>query len=260
MTDSPPPLSPEEGPRPWLRRERLQTHGGQSRSLAITVPLYDEEGNVTPVVDDLLQTFRTAGIELTLTLVDNGSRDGTRDEVRALEAANPEVRGVYLDKNQGYGGGILAGMREAPESAELVGYMWGDGQVAAEDVIRVYRRLVAEGADVAKARRVQRKDGWRRTIVTRVYNTVTLWWFHVTSTDANGCPKLFTRDAWDRLGAASTDWFLDPEIMIGVAVDNMKLAEVDVIARARDFGASKVGSTTVLEFAVNLTRLRLRGG
>ncbi len=259
MSELPPVLSIEEGPRAWVRRERATPRGSETPSLAITLPLYDEEGNVGPVVQDLLGTFRTAGVDITLTLVDNGSRDGTRAEVEALAAANPEVQGVYLDKNQGYGGGILAGMERAPADAQIVGYMWGDGQVAAEDVIRVYRRLVAENADIAKARRVQRRDGWQRTIVTRVYNTVTLWWFHITSTDANGCPKLFTKEAWAQLAPASRDWFLDPEIMIGVASGGMKLAEVDVISKARDFGASKVGASTVVEFAVNLSRARLRG-
>ena len=242
-----------------MRRERILTRGAEARSVAITLPLYDEEGNVGPVVRDLVGTFATAGVALTVLLVDNGSHDGTRAEIEALAAAHPEVQGVYLDANQGYGGGILAGMAQAPPEAEVVGYMWGDGQVAAEDVIRVYRRLVAEDADLAKARRVERRDGWRRTVVTRVYNTVTLWWFHITSNDANGCPKLFTRDAWAALAPGSTDWFLDPEIMIGVARRGMKLAEVDVVARARDFGASKVGTSTVLEFVVNLTRARLRG-
>ena len=259
MTESPPPLSAEEGPRTWIRRERIASGGALSGSAAITIPLYDEEGNVGPVVEDLLDTFRTAGVDLTVLLVDNGSHDGTRAEVKALAAANAEVRGVYLDTNRGYGGGILAGMAQAPAEAEVLGYMWGDGQVAAEDVIRVYRRLVAENADIAKARRVRRRDGWRRTIVTRVYNTVTLWWFHITSNDTNGCPKLFTREAWATLAPASVDWFLDPEIMIGVANRGMTLAEVDVVARARDFGASKVGTTTVLEFVVNLSRARLRG-
>ncbi len=226
-------------------------------SLALAIPLYDEEGNVERVARELLDTFRTAGVPLTLLLVDNGSRDGTRSLVQRLERAEPEVRGVYLDTNAGYGGGILAGMREA--DADVVGYMWGDAQVAADDVIRVYRRLVVDGADLAKARRVERTDGWQRTIITRVYNTATLWLFHVTSSDANGCPKLFRKSAWDRLAPRSTDWFLDPEIMIGAAKLGLKKAEVDVIARPRVAGRSKVGGATVVEFLINLSRAKLRG-
>jgi len=226
-------------------------------SLALAIPLYDEEGNVERVGRDLLAAFRQAGVPFSLVLVDNGSRDGTRSLVQRLAREEPEVQGVYLDKNAGYGGGILAGMAEA--DAEIVGYMWGDAQVAAEDVLRVYRRLVVDGVDLAKARRVRRTDGWQRMIVTRVYNTATLWLFHVTSSDTNGCPKLFRRDAWARLAPTSTDWFLDPELMIGAAKLGLKKAEVDVVARPRVAGKSKVGTGTVLEFLVNLTREKLRG-
>jgi len=237
--------------------DRVVPSGSERPPLSLTIPLYDEEGNVERVAGSLVDTFRKAGVPLTLILVDNGSRDGTREAVRRLEAAEPEVRGVYLDKNKGYGGGILAGMNSA--DTPLLGYMWGDAQVESSDVLRVYRRLVSDDADIAKARRVQRMDGWKRTIVTNVYNTATLWLFHVTSTDANGCPKMFTREAWEKLAPASTDWFLDPEIMIGVADQVLKLAEVDVISKARDFGTSKVGMGTVLEFLVNLSRKRLLG-
>ena len=81
----------------------------------------------------------------------------------------------------------------------------------------------------------------------------------VTSSDTNGCPKLFTRAAWEQLAPSHTDWFLDPEIMIGVAEQGLKLAEVDVQAQARDFGVSKVGPGTVVEFTFNLLRRRLGG-
>tara|TARA_Y100001968_G_scaffold83842_1_gene74904 strand:+ start:5661 stop:6350 length:690 start_codon:yes stop_codon:yes gene_type:complete len=226
--------------------------------LALAIPLYDEEGNVRAVVKDLLSVFRKAAVPLQLILVDNGSRDGTRAAVRELEAEAAEVQGVYLDQNQGYGGGILAGLQQASEQAEVIGYMWGDGQIVGSDVIRVYRRLVSEKVELAKARRVERIDGWRRALISRCYNTLTLWLFHITSPDTNGCPKLFTREAWDLLAPTSRDWFLDAELMIGVARRGLRHAEVDVVGRARHSGQSKVGTGTLLEFCVNI--FRARGG
>jgi len=117
---------------------------------------------------------------------------------------------------------------------------------------------VTEKVDIAKARRVERIDGWRRALISRCYNTLTLWLFHVTSSDTNGCPKMFTRESWDRLKPSSADWFLDPEIMIGVADQCLRLAEVDVVGKARHSGQSKVGSSTVLEFCINMVRARTR--
>jgi len=225
-------------------------------ALTLVVPLLDEEGNVEAVAEDLLYAFRTADIPLTLLLVDNGSKDGTRAKVQALEAKHDDVRGLYLDKNAGYGGGIQAGMAEA--DTPLLGWMWGDAQIEAGDVVRVYRRLLTDKADLSKARRVQRVDGWQRSVVTRVYNLATLWLFHVPSVDTNGCPKIFTRAAWEELAPKSTDWFLDPEVMIGYGRKGMKLAEVDVLAKPRTKGVSKVGTGTVAEFVVNLLRARAK--
>ncbi len=224
--------------------------------LSLSIPLYDEEGNVASVTADILGVFRKAEVPLQLVLVDNGSHDSTRSVVQQLEADNYEVLGVYLASNQGYGGGILAGIAQASPEAEVLGYMWGDGQIEGSDVIRVYRRLVSEKVDVAKARRVERIDGWQRALISRCYNTLTLWLFHITSPDTNGCPKMFTKDCWERLSPKSTDWFLDAEVMIGVAEQGLRHAEVDVVGKARHSGQSKVGTGTVLEFCVNLLRTR----
>ena len=226
----------------------------ETPSLSLVIPLFNEEGNVEPAAMGLLEAFRRAGVELQLLLVDNGSRDGTRAEVQALEEREVEIEGVYLDKNAGYGGGILAGMGRADR--ELMGWMWGDDQISASDTLRVYRRLVMEQADVAKARRIRRDDGWQREVVTRVYNALTLWLFHIPSPDTNGCPKIFRREAFERLAPASRDWFLDPEVMIGYCREGLKLAEVDVVARPRTRGVSKVKAATVGEFVVNLVRAR----
>jgi glycosyltransferase involved in cell wall biosynthesis len=225
-------------------------------ALTLVIPLLDEEGNIESVADDLLYAFRTADISLTLILVDNGSKDGTRAKVEQLAAKHDSVRGLYLDKNAGYGGGIQAGMAEA--DTPLLGWMWGDAQIEAGDVVRVYRRLITDKADLSKARRVQRVDGWQRSVVTRVYNLATLWLFHVSSVDTNGCPKIFTRAAWEELAPKSKDWFLDPEVMIGYGRKGMKLAEVDVLAKPRTKGVSKVGTGTVAEFVVNLLRARAK--
>lgn len=93
------------------------------------------------VVSDL----RAAGATRVI-VVDNASRDGTRERARE---AGAEV--VHVSR-PGYGWACLAGVR-ASGSAELVGFIDGDGSFAAEDLARL-AAIVARGeADLALGER-----------------------------------------------------------------------------------------------------------
>ena len=197
---------------------------------------------------DLVETLRAAHIQHTLVLVDNGSTDDTGPRVNGL-CARYGLRALHLEVNAGYGGGILAGMRQL--RTDLVGWTWGDGQVAPEVVVSAYERLVAEGLDLCKARRVERQDGLQRLVVTKTYNTV-MKAFGVHTSDVNGCPKLFRRDAWEALDARSLDWFLDPEVVMKAREQGLRIGEVDAVMRPRAGGASKVKGDTVVQFARHL--------
>ena len=224
--------------------------------VGLAMPLLDEGPLVDAVAARVLHVADQARLDLVLCLVDNGSRDDTRARVRALAAQHPRVRGVYLDTNAGYGGGILAGVRQlvSTDDPDLVGWAWGDGQVDPA-VLPALVRACEGGAALAKARRVERQDGWRRQVITRTYGG-TLRLLGVRTPDVNGCPKLLRRDAWSALAPQSTDWFLDPEVVMGAEARGWRIADAPVVMAPRAAGASKVRLSTVHEFARNLIRWR----
>jgi glycosyltransferase involved in cell wall biosynthesis len=45
--------------------------------LSIVVPVYNEEANLAPLVEQLLATLRPLGLAFEIVLVDDGSRDGS---------------------------------------------------------------------------------------------------------------------------------------------------------------------------------------
>lgn len=223
--------------------------------LSLTIPLLNEQEGVTPLVHALVGTLRQAQLSSQLVLVDNGSSDLTRARIEALLPLYPEVELLHLPQNQGYGGGILAGM--ACAKAPFLGYLWGDEQVPHYAVLKCLERLRSGSCDFAKARRVVRLDGWQRKAVTRAYHAVFPLFFERPSDDLHGCPKLFTRHAWDQIDAQSRDWFLDAEIMLRAHWLGLRLEEVPVVSWPRASGRSKVRGSTLLEFAKNMARHRL---
>ncbi len=230
---------------------------GSSPELSLAIPLYNEENNVRLVVSELVRALEEAGVDYELVLVDNGSTDTTGKIVDELARKNSRLTPVHVPVNQGYGWGIISGLRQC--RGRYLGYAWGDNQVRAEDVVRIFQHLKSGDVDMAKSKRVQRYDGLQRLIITRIYNTVFPFFFPVHSEDVNGCPKIFTREAYEAIQPQSKDWFLDPEIMIKAHRLGLRIVEVPVIFYPRPSGKSKVRWQTVLEFIRNMIRYRLQG-
>jgi dolichol-phosphate mannosyltransferase len=230
---------------------------GPDPDLSLVMPCYNEEAVVRQTVARLSAAFAKAGYVLEIVAVDNGSRDKTGEIIRGLAAANLSIVSHRVDVNEGYGNGVLQGLPLA--SAPWVGIIPADGQVDAEDVVRLYE-AVRDGDPwvIAKVRRRFRLDGLLRKVVSISYNLVfRILWPGVQSIDINGSPKLMPKQAVAAMGLRSKGWFLDPEIMIKSHALGMRVVEFNVFARLRGAGISHVKAGTCWEFLRNLLHYRL---
>lgn len=229
---------------------------GPVPDLSLVMPCYNEEEAVGYTVPRLVGAFRNAGYRLQLVAVDNGSSDRTGDELERLSLDHPEVEPTRVTVNEGYGNGILHGLPLC--RAPWVGYIPADGQVDAEDVVRLFEAARStSGLVVAKARRRFRLDGLLRKIVSVSYNVFArMLWPRLGSIDVNGTPKLLRRELLDQLDLQSRDWLLDPELMIKAHYLGARVMEFNVFGRMRGTGLSHVRASTCVYFFVELLRLR----
>lgn len=227
-----------------------------SAQLSLVMPLFNEAAGVEQTVRSLHATLSLVKLPFQLILVDNGSQDQTRAIIEALLPELPGTELLHLPTNQGYGGGILAGMRMA--QAPVLGFLWGDSQIAPYTVIRLYEQLTRDHLDMVKATRSVRLDGLQRRAITTLYHQLFPLFFPVHLPDLHGCPKLFTQKAWHQLNADATDWFLDAQLMIRAQRLNLRIGQVEVVCWPRTKGRSKVKAATLVEFAQNLLRYRVQ--
>ena len=227
--------------------------------VSFVVPAYNESGSVGPTVNRLFAAFANAGYGLEIVAVDNGSHDGTGEVLRKLQQQHPRLVIHRVEVNQGYGNGVLEGLPRA--SAEWVGIIPADGQVDAEDVVRLYEAALAtDGRVVAKVRRRFRLDGFARKLVSVSYNLlVLLLWPRLGTLDVNGSPKLLRREWLARLRLHEKHWFLDPELMIKAHYLGLRVLELNVFARLRGSGLSHARAATCWEFLRDLVRYRFLG-
>ena len=227
--------------------------------LSLVMPCYNEEEVIPFTIPRLLKAFEEAGYNLEIVAVDNGSTDRTAEVIAELAA---EYRGVVpcrVETNIGYGFGVITGLPAA--TAPWVGMIPADGQVDAEDVVRLYEAAQATNGNViAKVRRRFRMDGLTRKIISIFYNVfVWLLWPGMNSLDINGNPRIMTRETMRTLKLESTDFLIDPEALVKARYLGVRILEMNVFARMRGSGLSHVRASTCWDFFRRLLSFRFTG-
>ena len=108
--------------------------------LSIIIPCYNEAENIPLILEKFASCLDNEDMEVVL--VDNGSTDASAAVLEELLSKYPFARSVSVPVNQGYGYGILSGLKSA--QADFVGWTHADMQTDPADVLRAYR-VLAEG-------------------------------------------------------------------------------------------------------------------
>ncbi len=132
-------------------------------SLTIVVPAFNEGPNIEPVVREIRQTIeREPAIpSYEIVLVNDGSRDDTREVVERLAREWPNVSAHHHDANRGFGAALRTGFTHS--RGEAVSFITADGEIGV-DVIVDMHRAIANYDLVLSAR--ERTVGAERRVLT----------------------------------------------------------------------------------------------
>ena len=76
---------------------------------SLVIPCYNEAANLPLLLERCKELAVTPDVEVVL--VDNGSTDNTAEVLENLLPKFPRCRSIRVDKNQGYGFGIVSGLK-----------------------------------------------------------------------------------------------------------------------------------------------------
>jgi glycosyltransferase involved in cell wall biosynthesis len=177
-----------------------------SPTLSLVIPCYDE-ATTLPLLIQRLEAAYGGTNDVEIVLVDNGSSDDTPQIIAAL-AGHRFIRSVRVEVNQGYGFGILAGLRAA--RGRFLGWTHGDMQADPGDALRALDIIRApDSANVyAKGRRFGRPlADVVFTIGMSLFETVLL---RTRLWDINAQPNVFPRSFFEQIADhAPHDFSLD---------------------------------------------------
>ncbi|NBV45213.1 MAG: glycosyltransferase family 2 protein [Planctomycetia bacterium] len=172
--------------------------------LSLVIPCYNEARNL-PL---LLERCAAVGVvpATEVILVDNGSTDETAAVLADLLPAFPGCRTIRVERNQGYGYGILAGLRAAAGS--VLAWTHADMQTDPQDALRGLELFERFGSEVfVKGRRHGRPPtDVLFTVGMSCFETVLLrrplW-------DINAQPTMFSRGFFASWSDPPHDFSLD---------------------------------------------------
>lgn len=125
--------------------------------LSVVVPCYNEEESVALFYEELIKNepfFRESSLELEILYVDDGSRDGTVEEVKKLRERDSRIRLLSFSRNFGKEAAMYAGLEHS--EGDYVVLMDVDLQDPPSLLPEMFAYL-GEGYDSVATRRVSRK-------------------------------------------------------------------------------------------------------
>jgi len=142
-------------------------------SLSVVIPAFNEAVRLPRTLTEVLGALAPSGRDFEVLVVDDGSSDDTSGIARQFGDIDARVRLIRLDRNQGKGGAVRAGVLAAKGSDVL--FLDADGATPFSELSKLEQAL-ADGADVAIGTRASRSEPqhvkalWYRKFLGTIFN------------------------------------------------------------------------------------------
>lgn len=203
--------------------------------LSLIIPCYNEAANLPLLLERCKPLAATGDVEVVL--VDNGSTDASPQVLAELLADAPGCRSVRVENNQGYGFGILSGLRAA--TGDVLAWTHADLQTNPMDARRAFDLFRASPAPM----RLFVKGSRSGRPAMDVVFTAGMSAFETLLTgksmrDINAQPTMFHRSFFDRWTQAPSDFSLDLFAYWRARSEGLTIARIPVRFKARAHGVS----------------------
>ena len=161
---------------------------------SVIVPCYNEEENIVPLISTLSKYSGRFDVEFIL--VENGSKDHTRQVLEKVCKCRKGFKIVYINDNKGYGYGLLRGMESA--EGDYIGWLHADLQISPKEMFRVIHYL-EKHVDGKKyfLKGIRKNRKWFDAVFTAGMTLFELVVFQRYMYDIGAVPVLFHRELLD---------------------------------------------------------------
>jgi glycosyltransferase involved in cell wall biosynthesis len=214
-----------------------------NESLSVILPAHNEEENIANTVSDCVSYLGSNFPEYEVIVVNDGSRDRTREIVEELSRQNPAVVLVNHEVNKGYGSALRSGFDKA--SLDYIFFMDSDGQFDITDLDRLVPHI--GGKNVVIGYRENRADSFVRSLNAWMYGLYIRLMFGLSVKDMDCAFKIFPTEAYHKVRPIKSGGALfSAEFLIKLKRVGYVFKEVPVRHFPRKFGSQSGANLKVI--------------
>ncbi len=220
-------------------------------SLSIVIPLIDEAESIRPLYDRVTAVVDREAYNAEIIFIDDGSRDGSYENIQQLAETDDRVRAIRFRRNFGKSAGLANGFRAA--RGELIVTMDADLQDDPDEIPRLIAKL-DEGYDLVSGWKQVRHDPVTKRLPSRVFNWLTGVMSGIRLHDFNCGLKVYRREVVEEIRMARGMHRFTPAL---AHMRGFRVAEIPVKHHPREFGRSKYGAKRFIDGVLDLVTVLL---
>jgi glycosyltransferase involved in cell wall biosynthesis len=215
--------------------------------LSVLIPVFDERDTIARVVTAVLAADLGPGItDREVIVIDDGSRDGTRDVLRRYLVENAsnasKVRVVSHERNQGKGAAIRTGISGA--QGDIVVVQDADLEYDPADLARLLAPIVQGRADVVFGTRFAGGESHRvlyfwHSVANRFLTLCSNALTNLNLTDMEVGYKAVRRDVLAKIKLEEDRFGFEPELTAKLARLGCRVYEVGISYNGRTYAEGK---------------------
>ena len=136
-------------------------------SLSIVIPAYNEADNILPTLENVTAAVSSLSLDAEILVVDDGSRDGTSDLVRAYAQRFPTVTLLVNERNMGFGWTYRRGVQAA--TRDHIVMVHGDNAWPADTLRRFFSHVGDADIIIGYTRDMWHSRPLARTLLSKTF-------------------------------------------------------------------------------------------
>ncbi len=208
--------------------------------LSIVIPVYNEAATIARIVE--LVRAADVGLEKEILLVDDCSRDGTREVLEKLGREKPDLKVLTHAVNQGKGAALRTGFAAA--TGDIVLIQDADLEYDPQEYARLLQPILDGHADVVYGSRflgggAHRVVFYWHYLGNQLLTTLSNMTTNLNLTDMEVCYKVFKREVIQSIPLQENRFGFEVEITAKIARRKLKIYEVPISYYGRDYSEGK---------------------